>query len=161
MVADRQAARYREIEIRTATPTELVVLMYDSAIAALQQARDSVHTGNIAGRARCLNKVSSILTELQATLNFEAGGEIARSLDRLYAYMRNRLFVANARQDVSPIDEVAQLMTSLRSAWIEVAKTEAGRRQDASHPSAPPSDVLPSLTAAADTAPAPSLSVTA
>ena len=151
MVKDPQAARYREIEIRTATPTELVVLMYDSAISALQQARDFMHSGDIAGRARCLNKASSILTELQATLNFEAGGEIARSLDRLYAYMRNSLFEATTRQDVSPIDEVVRLMTNLRSAWIEVAKSEADRRKETAQPPAP----------LAGTAPALSLSVTA
>jgi flagellar protein FliS len=151
MFGKLQAARYREIEIRTATPTELVVLLYDSAIAALQQARDFMGTGNIAGRARCLNKASSILTELQATLNFEAGGEIARSLDRLYAYMRNSLFVANARQEISPIDEVVRLMMNLRSAWIEVARAEADQRRETSQPSVPVSS----------TAPASNLSVTA
>jgi len=161
MVGDLQAARYREIEIRTASPTELVVLMYDSAISALQQARDFMRAGDIAGRARCLNKASSILTELQATLNLDAGGEIARSLDRLYTYMRNSLFQANARQDVSPIDEVARLMTNLRSAWIEVAKTEADQRKETVKPSAPPAGAFPGLTAAPGTAQALGLSVTA
>lgn len=161
MVGNPQAARYREIEIRTATPTELVVLMYDSAISSLQQARDFMRTGNISGRARCLNKASSILTELQATLNFEAGGEIARSLDRLYAYMRNSLFQANVRQDGSAIDEVARLLTNLRSAWIEVAKTEADQRKESVKPSAPPAGALSGLTAVSGAAQSPGLSVTA
>jgi flagellar protein FliS len=161
MVESPQAARYREIEIRTATPTELVVLMYDSAISALQQTRDFMRSGNIAGRARCLNKASSILTELQATLNFEAGGEIARSLDRLYAYMRNTLFEATTRQDVSRIDEVVALMTNLRSAWIEVAKKEADQHKEPVQPSAPSTGAFPGSSATPGATQAAGLSLTA
>jgi flagellar protein FliS len=142
------AARYQEVEIRTATPTELVVLMYNSAIASLQQAREFIRAGNIAGRARSLNKVSSILTELQATLNFEAGGEIARSLDRLYHYMRNRLFEAAVHQDAAAVEEVARLMAHLRPAWIEVARTEAGSRSNPVH--SEPSPVPSSIAASAE-----------
>jgi flagellar protein FliS len=134
MPASHQAARYQEVKIRTATPTELVVMMYDSAIAGLQQARACIQDGEICGRARNLNKVSSILTELQATLNFQAGGEIAQSLDRLYAYMRNRLFQASLHQDGAAVEEVARLMASLRSAWVEVAQAEAARGQSTAAP---------------------------
>lgn len=118
------AARYQEVEIKTASAVDLVVLMYDAALGALQQADDSIAAGDIAARARHLNKVSSILTELQATLNFEAGGDISHSLDRLYTYMRNRLFEANLRQDSGAVQEVSRLMSSLRAAWAEVARCE-------------------------------------
>jgi len=122
------AGQYREIEIKTATPTELVVLLYDAAIAGLREARRHLQAGNIANRARCINKVTAILSELQANLNFEAGGEIARSLDRLYNYIRDRIFQANAKQDEAPLMEAIKLMDDLRSAWIEVARTEAANK---------------------------------
>jgi len=46
------ASQYREIEIKTATPTELVVLLYDAAIAGLREARQHLKTGDITSRAR-------------------------------------------------------------------------------------------------------------
>lgn len=120
-----QAHRYREVEIKTATPTEIVVLLYDAAIAGLQKAQEHLAARDIASRVRCLNRVISILTELQASLNFEAGGEIAPSLERLYRYMKNRIFQANLRQEAAPLKELVRLLSNLRSAWAEVAQAEA------------------------------------
>ena len=122
-----QAHRYQEVEVKTATSVEIVVLLYDAAIAALRRAQELIAARDIAGRVRSINKVSSILTELQATLNFEAGGEIAPSLDRLYRYMRDRVFQANLHQDAAPLQEVARLLSDLRGAWAEVAQAEAGK----------------------------------
>jgi flagellar protein FliS len=149
MHANPQAARYQEIKVRTATPTELVVMMYDSAIAALEQARQHIRARDIGRRVRCLNKASSILTELQAALNFEAGGEIARSLDRLYAYMRRRLFEANLHQDGAAVEEVVKLLANLRPAWAAVAQAEAARARGDAERAAAPAAPQPAAPAAA------------
>jgi flagellar protein FliS len=126
MPIDHSAHRYQEMEIKTATPLELVVLLYDSGIASLQKAHEHIAAHDIAGRTKCLNRVCSILTELQSSLNFEAGGgEVARSLERLYNYMRNRVLHAHMRQDAAAVKEVIRLLTGLRSAWAEIARTEA------------------------------------
>lgn len=149
MHANPQAVRYQEIKVRTATPTELVVMMYDTAIAELEQARRHIGTRQIGRRVRCLNKASSILTELQAALNFEAGGEIARSLDRLYAYMRRRLFEANLHQDGAAVEEVVKLLASLRPAWAAVAQAEAARAPSGAQPETASPAGQPAVPAAA------------
>ncbi len=125
-----QAQRYQEIEIRTATPIELVVLLYDAAISNLQKAQEHIATRDIAARTRCLNKAAAVITELQANLNFQAGGTIAPSLDRLYRYMRNSIVRANLHQDAGPLTESVRLLTSLRTAWTEIAQTDARTRKD-------------------------------
>jgi len=117
--------RYQEIEIKTATPVELVVLLYDAAIASLRKALEHLVAHNIEERTRCLNRASSILTELQASLDFENGGEIAPSLDRLYQYMKGRLFQANLHRDAAPLKEVVKLLSDLRAAWAETSQKEA------------------------------------
>ncbi len=129
-----QARRYLEVEIKTATPVELVVLLYDSAIANLQKAQEHVIQGDIAKRVTCINRVIAILTELEANLNFDAGGQISASLERLYRYMKNLVFQANLHQDAVPLKECARLMTTLRSAWAEVARTEARNAAPAAKP---------------------------
>jgi flagellar protein FliS len=119
-----QLHRYQEVEIRTATPIHLVVLLYDAALANLQRAQEHIAAHDIASRTRCINKATSILTELQTGLEYEAGEEIARSLDRLYRYMKNRIFQANLNQSAAPLKECVQLLIGLRDAWGEVERIE-------------------------------------
>ncbi|MFH1572422.1 MAG: flagellar export chaperone FliS [Acidobacteriota bacterium] len=163
MVNSQNAACYREVEINTATPLELVVLMYDAAISSLQQAGRQLAGGggDIASRARCLNKVSSILTELQASLDFETGGEIARSLDRLYAYMRNRVFEANLHQDRGAVEEVIRLLAGLRSAWVEVVRRDAKKHEAGRETPRPIEKTPPVIPAGREPLPVSGLSVTA
>lgn len=126
MVPNSPAAnRYREIAIRTATPLQLVVILYDGAIQALQEAQEHLRRGNIAGRSRCVNRAVSLLSELQASLDFKAGGEIAQSLERLYNYMKQRIFTGNLQQKGEPLAEVAALLDNLRSAWRQLAAETA------------------------------------
>ena len=126
MPVNHSAHRYQEVEVKTATPLELVVLLYDAAIASLQKAQEHIASRDIAGRAKCLNKVSSILTELQANLSFEGDGTVAVSLDRLYQYMKGRICEATLQQDAAPLREIAGLLSSLRSAWSQLAQSETG-----------------------------------
>ncbi|MBP1595430.1 MAG: fliS [Acidobacteria bacterium] len=134
MPTHHSASRYQEVGVRTASPMELVVLLYDAAIASLQKAHEEMAARNIPGRTRCLNKATAILTELQATLNFEAGGNITLSLDRLYRYMKQQIFQANLHQDSTPLKEVVNLLSTLREAWVssaESAARKAGQPTDA------------------------------
>ena len=114
--------RYREAAISTANPLQLVVTLYDAAVVSLREARGHLERGDIGNRSRSVNKCISVLSELQSSLDRDRGGEIARSLDRLYDYMRRRIFEAHAAQDPKPLLEVETLLATLRSAWEELAQ---------------------------------------
>jgi flagellar secretion chaperone FliS len=120
------AHRYREMAINTANPLQLIVMLYDAAICSIQEAKAHIERKDIAGRARSLNKSISIISELQSCLNLRAGGEIASSLDRLYDYMKRRIFKANVDQSVQPLAEVETLLENLRSAWGELVEQSSG-----------------------------------
>ena len=115
------ANRYREVAIKTANPIQLIVILYDGAIQSLQEAREHIKGKDIANRSRCLNRSVAIISELQASLNFNVGGDIAGSLDRLYTYMKRRIFEASVEQTVEPINQILGLLENLRAAWGEVA----------------------------------------
>ena len=121
-MADQPLAyRYRDVAIRTANPLQLIVILYDGAIHALKEAQEHLKRKDIARRARCINRATSVISELQASLNFKEGGEIALSLDRLYNYMKQQIFRANVEQNIEPLAEVGNLLEGLRSAWCELA----------------------------------------
>jgi flagellar protein FliS len=115
------ANRYRETAIKTANPLQLVVILYDGAIQALQEAREHIQRRDIGKRARCLNRSVAIISELQACLNFDANGNIAQSLDRLYDFMKQGIMKASLEQRIEPLDQVIGLLENLRSAWGELA----------------------------------------
>ncbi len=115
------AYRYRDTAIRTANPLQLVVILYDEVIHSLKEAQEHLTRKDIAHRSRCINRATSIMSELQGCLNFKEGGEIAVSLDRLYNYMKQQIFRANVEQRAEPLAETVRLLEGLRSAWCEVA----------------------------------------
>jgi flagellar secretion chaperone FliS len=125
------AHRYREVAVKTANPLQLVVMMYEAAICSLQEAKEQVGRRDIAGRSRSINKCISIISELQSCLNLKQGAEIATSLDRLYDYMKRRIFTANIEQSIEPLEEIESLLENLRSAWSElVAQSQSSGAQE-------------------------------
>jgi flagellar secretion chaperone FliS len=144
------AYRYREVAVNTANPLQLVVMLYDAAICSLKEARKHLDRRDVEGRSRSINKCISVISELQSCLNLKAGGEIARSLDRLYDYMKRRIFSANVEQSSHPLNEVEALLENLRSAWNElvtqnqrtVDQITAPELQNQGIPGAAPSETI-------------------
>jgi flagellar protein FliS len=125
MVAQDCARAYRANSILTASPGQLVLLLYDGALNAMAIARAAFDrpTKDL-GRFQTINhqlgKARKIITELQGRLNFEAGREFAEQMHSLYDYYNRRLLEANLNKDVEPILEVERLLGEIRNAWAEM-----------------------------------------
>ncbi len=117
--------RYFETEILTADPVRLVQLLYRGAMDAVAASRRHLSAGAIRERSQQINKAIGIVHELLETLDRVRGGEIARNLAGLYAYMSTRLIEANARQIDAPLAEVETLLATLADAWTPVIETAA------------------------------------
>ncbi|HLI87026.1 MAG TPA: flagellar export chaperone FliS [Bryobacteraceae bacterium] len=113
---------YVENRVLSAEPLELVHMLYQGAIGAVQDARHYLADGKIIERARAISKACTILIELTTSLNMEAGGELAKRLASLYDYMRRRLLEANFRQSDEPLGEVLGLLATLTEGWAEIGK---------------------------------------
>jgi flagellar secretion chaperone FliS len=113
---------YLENRVLSAEPLELVHMLYQGAIVAVQDARHHLANGKIMERSRAINKACAILTELTVALNREAGGELAKRLASLYDYMRRKLLEANFRRNDEPLGEVLSLLATLAEAWAEISK---------------------------------------
>ena len=125
MVATGYARTYRANAILTASPGQLVLMLYDGALKALALAREGFAIpADDPKRISLINeqllKAQAILQELQGGLNMEAGGEFARTMHRLYDYHNRRLLEANLRKQVEPVIEVERLVRELRDAWAQM-----------------------------------------
>ena len=112
--------QYQQTQIMTSSRVQIVVLLYDAAIQSIELARAGIESGNPKEKGRFLGRAISIIGELNSVLDFEQGGEIARSLHRLYEYMLNELVTANARNDARRLDGPLRCLTTLREGWREI-----------------------------------------
>ncbi|MDU2734388.1 MAG: flagellar export chaperone FliS [Mixta calida] len=110
-----------ESAVMSASPHQLVVMLFDGALSAMKKAAILMEQGDIPGKGLALSKAINIITNgLRAGLNHEAGGEIAANLDDLYDYMTRRLLQANLHNDIDAIEEVERLLTNIADAWKEI-----------------------------------------
>ncbi|WP_034915621.1 MULTISPECIES: flagellar export chaperone FliS [Erwinia] len=113
-----------ESAVLSATPHQLVVLLFDGAHSAMKKAAILIEQGDIQGKGQAISKAINIISNgLRAGLNHEAGGEIAGNLDDLYEYMTRRLLHANLHNDLNAITEVDSLLANISDAWKEISPT--------------------------------------
>lgn len=113
--------QYQQTQILTSSRVQLVVLLYDAAIQSIELARRAIDSNNLADKGRFLGRAISIVGELDSVLDYEQGGEIAKSLHRLYDYMMAELVEANAKHVSHKLDGPVRCLTTLREAWREIA----------------------------------------
>jgi flagellar secretion chaperone FliS len=120
---------YREAAVRGATPVQLVICLYDQAIADLRCAVVALKNGDIQARTRGINHALAVITRLQVTLDMERGGDVARNLARFYGMVRAALVEAQLLQSVAALELQISLLSQVHEAWCEV---ERGDRAQAS-----------------------------
>jgi flagellar protein FliS len=110
---------YRENSIMTASPEQLVVMLYDGAGRFLRQAEGSMIDGSWLEASEKLSRAEAIIDELLATLDMDAG-EVADRLQSIYVFCKTRLIEARIQRDAVRVDQVARLLGELREAWSQV-----------------------------------------
>jgi flagellar protein FliS len=108
---------YQRTAITTQSRGRLIVLLYDGAIKFMKLAIQEIEAGNWAAKGLYLSRAQDIIQELNGVLDMERGGEVAQNLRRLYLYINQRLFQANAKKDPQIIREVIALMEDLNQSW--------------------------------------------
>ncbi len=113
-------APYLENAVLTATPLELVRMLYRCGIESVNDARLCLQSGDVAGRAKPVTKALDVLTELLLSLDYDAGGELARNLAKIYDYMQSRIIDAHCTQSDAAFGEVAGLLSTLLESWERI-----------------------------------------
>lgn len=116
-------AAYRETHAGAAHgagPHEVVLLLFDGALARLAAAQGHIERGEVAAKAECLSRALAIVESLRLALDHARGGDIARNLEDLYEYVTVRIAEANLRNDAAPLRESTTLLNEVRSAWAAI-----------------------------------------
>lgn len=121
----KQASRYREAEVLTASPARLVVIVYEHLLVNLRRARLLVEETGIGARSESLERARAALTELLVSLDKEKGGELAIRLGSIYTFMLGELAVLGVKPHAGRMDAIIALASELHEAFVHVAQSGA------------------------------------
>lgn len=126
------AHAYSSIHIETGVPDadshQLVQMLFDGALAAIAAAVHALERGDVAAKCKAVTKAATIVEDgLRDALDLQGGGQVAASLQDLYACVLMRLTLANANNDAAMLRECSRLLTPLRDAWASIRPARSGR----------------------------------
>lgn len=128
-----------ETGVETATPHQLILMLYEGALNALATAKAHMQRNDIALKGQSITKAIAIIDEgLKLSLDLKAGGELAQNMKALYDYMCSRLLIANLKNDVVMLDEVMRLLADLKGAWEAIGKPSPALSRSQAKADAPP-----------------------
>jgi len=113
---------YRENAVRSATPIELVVILFEAAIEDMRRAVSAIQTRDIEERAAAVRHAMLILQQLQGTLDFERGGQVAKQFEQFYNLIRAKLLESQLRNSPELMSQQIQFMSEVRDCWAEAKK---------------------------------------
>jgi flagellar protein FliS len=117
---------YRNTAIRTASPGQLVLMLYEGAVRFLEQALTGFDYTDPLQFNQTINnnvlKAQAILRELNGRLDMNKGGDVADNFRRLYGYFDRRLQEGNIRKRREPIEEVTRQLRVIRDSWAEMLR---------------------------------------
>jgi flagellar protein FliS len=123
----RQLEAYKEAQITTTDSGSVLLILYQAAIDALNRAAAYMATGNMAEKGKQILKANDIINQFVASLDFQAGGELAQNLEALYGFMLQQILIANVNNDTKALSTVISLLSTLKSGWEDALAIQ--RRQ--------------------------------
>lgn len=114
--------KYKATSIQSASREKLLLMLYEGAIKFTKRAIIACENKNIAERGVNIGRVYDIIIELQNTLNYEVGKEIAQNLDQLYMFITERLTTANIKGETPPLKDVLKILEILHDGWVQAVE---------------------------------------
>lgn len=113
--------KYQQLSVQTASPGQLIVMLYDGAIRFVKQGIEAIDAHDVEKANTNLIKVQNIVHELTASLDLQY--PVATDLARIYDYMLYQLITANMKKDKGPALEVLSYLVELKEAWVIAGKS--------------------------------------
>ncbi len=121
---------YQNQAVGTANPAQLVLMLYDRALAAIARSERLMiapEAGSIEVIHAELTRAQEIVTELSLSLDHDRGGVIAGNLEAIYDFCLARLAEANVTKSPTLLPAVSRSLAELRTAFADAAaKVAAG-----------------------------------
>ena len=113
-------SQYNNNKVMTASPAELTLMLYDGAIKFCNVAIMEIEKKNIQQAHNNIIKVQNIIEYLRTTLDMKY--PVAQDFENIYAYLDQRLVMANIKKDPEILEEILTHLRAVRDNWKEVMR---------------------------------------
>ncbi len=110
---------YLKQGIMTASPIELIIMLYDGCRKNLMQAERAVARNDNAAAHKHFIKAQDIISELVNSLDMRY--EISEQLLDLYEFMLVQIADMNVSKKIEAMPPVLEMLETLRGTWQEIA----------------------------------------
>lgn len=114
---------YKKTAVSTASKEQILLMLYQAAIKNCKKSIEAIEQKQIAKKGEYIGKLQDIVIELNNSLDFEVGGEIAKELSALYDYMLFASTQANIKIDAEPLYGCLNVLNTLYDGWSEAIKS--------------------------------------
>ena len=128
---------YHTNDISTSSQGQLILMLYDGALQAVNQAIQCMDRKEITEQGRSILKAQDIINELSLALDMKQGGEVAKTLEQLYQFVLNQFIQANITSDKMYLESVIKVLSPLRDAWSRISEA-ANEELELPEPTAAP-----------------------
>ena len=125
-------ASYGKVANAESNPLHQTVMLYDGAIKFLRLAAADIDSREIPQKAEHVNRALDILNYLQSILDFEKGGAVAETLDKMYTLVSMKVLRASAALDAGQMRQAAELLAPVRESWNTIAQSAQNQAPAAS-----------------------------
>jgi flagellar protein FliS len=109
---------YLRNAVLTATPEQLVLMLYEGAIRFASQAREAIQTKDREAAFHALDRAQLIMLELSNGIRREVQPQLADQIGALYSFVYRRLVDANLHQDIGAVDDALRILRYQRETWL-------------------------------------------
>ena len=110
-------ARYGAVKVTTASPGQILVMLYDGLLRFLREAQASIVAKEHAKSGERIGRSLAILDQLLIGLDPKHAPELCERLQSLYVFCIQRLVRANVEQNADMVGDVVRVLSPLRDAW--------------------------------------------
>lgn len=114
---------YKKTSIHTASKEQILLMLYQAAIKNCKKAIEAIENKEIAKKGEFIGKLQDIVIELNNSLDFSVGGDIAKELSTLYDFLLYSSTQANIKIDKEPLESALGILTTLYEGWSEAVKS--------------------------------------
>lgn len=118
MINNKAQQQYLRSKVLTASPGELVLILYDGCIKFCNIAIEGIEEKNIEKANNNIKKAEKIINELRSTLNYNYS--ISQDFNIVYNYITKKLHEGNINKNSQPIKESIIELRDLREIWKQV-----------------------------------------
>ncbi|GGW63471.1 flagellar export chaperone FliS [Alishewanella tabrizica] len=111
-------------DLAIADPHRVIQLLMQGSLENMAKAKGAIERKDYATKAQAFGKAIAIVSALKGSLDMKEGGEISQNLDSLYEFMINHLTLASREQSIAKVNDVMELMLTIKSAWDQISVSD-------------------------------------